>query len=277
MPELPEVEMVARHLRNLLAGRTFLKAQLLTPRLAAAHSPRQFAAQLKNAEVAGVGRRGKYILTDFTNGRTLLTHLRMTGRFLCVDAGAETPPHTSAVFWLDNEKKLLFNDVRKFGVMLIARTSALPELEQLAALAPEPFGAEFTVDYLSRTLKRSSQPIKLTLLDQTKVLGLGNIYAAEALHRARINPRLPANRLSQPRLAVLHQEIINVLNEAIENDSTLNTDPEDLSAGYTGGVYESMTRVYERAGLPCYTCQTPIRRFTQGARSTYYCPRCQRR
>ena len=127
------------------------------------------------------------------------------------------------------------------------------------------------------TLKRTDQQIKLALLDQTKVLGLGNIYAAEALHRAQINPKLPASKLSQPRAEVLHREIVIVLNEAIANDSTLNTDPTNLDVGYTGGSYESMTRVYEREGLPCLTCAKRIRRIVQGQRSTYYCPQCQRR
>jgi formamidopyrimidine-DNA glycosylase len=277
MPELPEVEMVTRHLRALLTGRTFVKAQLLTPRLAPEHSPRQFAARLRGAQVESVARRGKHILTYCDNGRTLITHLRMTGRFLYVDQPAQLPPHTSAVFWLDNNKKLLFNDVRKFGTMQIVGASEVFAVAALARLAPEPLGDEFTPEYLLQTLRRSDQQIKLALLDQTKVLGLGNIYAAEALHRARINPHLPASQLSKARVAALHRAIVNVLNEAIANASTLNANPEEPSASYTGGVYEGMTRVYERAGLPCLTCATPIRRVVQGQRSTYYCPKCQRR
>jgi formamidopyrimidine-DNA glycosylase len=277
MPELPEVEMVARHLRTLLVGHTIVKAKLRWRRLAPEHSPRQFAAWLKGAQVESVTRRGKYILTNFANGRTLLTHLRMTGRFLYVEENTTEPPHTHALFWLENGQKLLFNDVRKFGKMHLARTDRLHEVPQLAVLAPEPFSPEFSLDYLFDTLKRTSQPIKLALLDQTKVLGLGNIYVSEALHRAQISPQLPASKLSRPRAEALHREIVNVLNEAIANDSTLNTDPTDLSVGYTGGVYESMTRVYERAGLSCLTCARLIRRIVQGQRSTYFCPRCQRR
>ena len=161
--------------------------------------------------------------------------------------------------------------------MQLVRTNELHQSKYLSKLAPEPFSDEFTVAYLHTTLKRSKQPIKLTLLDQTKVLGLGNIYASEALHRAKINPRLLAHKLSQPRATLLHHEIIAVLAEAIANNSTMNTNPEDVSGSYTGGVYETMTNVYERAGLPCYSCQTPIRRVVQGGRSTYYCPRCQSR
>jgi formamidopyrimidine-DNA glycosylase len=277
MPELPEVEMVARHLRSLITGRTILKAQLLRPGLAPENSPRQFAAVLRQAAVDDVGRRGKHILIHLSNARTLIVHLRMTGRFLYLNEGAVNPKHTHALFLLDNQKKLAFIDQRHFGMMLIARTAELGQVKPLKKLAPEPFSAEFTPAYLYDTLQQSDQPIKLLLLDQTKVLGLGNIYAAEALHRAGINPKLPARRLSGPRAAVLHREILSILTEAIASNSTLNTDPKEIDASYTSGLYESLTRVYEREGRPCYTCSTPIRRFMQGARSTWYCPKCQRR
>lgn len=277
MPELPEVEMVARHLRALLAGKTVRKAQLLQPGIAPEHPPRQFAQWLRGARVETVARRGKHILTHLSNGRTLMTHLRMTGRFLYVAADAELEPHTHAVFWLDDGQKLLYSDVRRFGRLQIVKTAELDETKALRQLAPEPFDPAFTPEYLFRALKRSRQPIKLFLLDQTRVVGLGNIYAAEALHRAGINPQLPAQQLSRPRTDRLHTEIVAVLNDAIAYESTLNTDPRDLDASYTGGTYESLTRVYDRAGQPCLTCGTLVRRFTQGARSTYYCPRCQRR
>jgi formamidopyrimidine-DNA glycosylase len=277
MPELPEVEMVARHLRELVIGRTFIKAQLLRPGLAPENPPRQFAQWLKGGSVLNVARRGKHILTHLSNGRTLITHLRMTGRFFYVGESEANAPHTHAVFWLDNGQKLLFTDQRHFGMMMVAKTANLDQVGHLSKLAPEPFDPAFDDRYLLNTLKRSKQAIKLLLLDQTRVVGLGNIYASEALHRAGINPRLPASRLSSARAAVLRHEIIAVLNEALANNSTLNTNPREIDVSYTGGNYESMTRVYEREGQPCFTCHTVIRRFTQGARSTYYCPCCQRR
>jgi formamidopyrimidine-DNA glycosylase len=275
MPELPEVEMVARHLGVLITQRSFVRAQLLRPGLAPEHSARQFARYLKGGRVREVGRRGKHILVHLDNARTLITHLRMTGRFLYLEAEAEEAPHTHARFWLDDGKKLLFTDQRHFGMMSIVETAELEQAEPLRKLGPEPFSDEFSDEFLYRTLQRSGQPLKQSLLDQTKVVGLGNIYAAEALHRAGINPRLPAHRLSRMRAAALRREIINVLTEAMAMGSTLNTDPRDLDASYVGGAYEKSWRVYDREGQPCLTCLTPIRRFTQGARSTYYCPRCQ--
>jgi formamidopyrimidine-DNA glycosylase len=275
MPELPEVEIVTRRLGLLIKGRVFIKAKLLRPGLSPENSPRQFASWLMGARVEEVKRRGKYILIDLSNGRTLLTHLRMTGRFLYLDSDAVNSPHTHAVFWLDDGKKLLFDDQRHFGLMAVVSTDGLDRFKYLSKLAPEPFSDEFTTDYLYRILKRSSQPIKLALLDQEKVVGLGNIYASEALHRAGINPRLPANKVSKPRAESLHIEIRAVLSEAIANDGVFDLKTGDLDASY--GRYEAVSRVYEREGLPCLACQTPIRRFTQGARSTYFCPKCQRR
>lgn len=277
MPELPEVEMVARHLRALIAGRTFVKAQLLRAGLAPENPPRQFAQWLKNARVEDVGRRGKHILAHLSNGRTWITHLRMTGRFVHVANDEEPPPHTHAIFWLDNGRKLLFADQRHFGMMMIVRRDKLDEVEHLRKLAPEPFDPAFNADYLFEALKRSKQAIKLFLLDQTRVVGLGNIYAAEALHRAKINPQLPACNLSKPRTKLLHREIVAVLAEAIEAGSTLETDPREVYGRYGDGAYEDSWRVYEREALPCLTCGSPIRRLAQGGRSTYFCPRCQSR
>jgi formamidopyrimidine-DNA glycosylase len=274
MPELPEVEIVTKRLRELIVGKTIIKARLMRAGLSPENSPRQFAASLKGARVEDVTRRGKHILARLSNGRTLITHLRMTGRFIYLDRDAENTPHAGAVFWLDDGKKLVFDDQRRFGLMMVARTAELGRVKYLSKLAPEPFSPEFSPEYLRDTLRRSSQQIKLALLDQTKVVGLGNIYVSEALHRAKINPRLPAKRLSKPRVALLREEILAVLGEAIANDGQFDMETGDLDSSY--GRYDQMARVYEREGRPCPACGAPIRRITQGARSTYYCPRCQR-
>ncbi|MEO6725054.1 MAG: bifunctional DNA-formamidopyrimidine glycosylase/DNA-(apurinic or apyrimidinic site) lyase [Blastocatellia bacterium] len=277
MPELPEVEMVARHLRGMIAGRTITKAQLLRAGLAPENPPRQFAQWLKGARVEEVTRRGKHILAHLSNGCTWITHLRMTGRFVYGGLDETPPPHTHAMFWLDDGRKLMFADQRHFGMMMVVRRDELQNVTHLSKLAPEPFDAAFTAAYLHNVLKRSKRPIKLFLLDQTRVVGLGNIYAAEALHRAKISPRLVASKLSRPRAEVLYHEIVSVLNEAIEAGSTLETDPREVYGRYGDGAYEDRWRVYEREGLPCLTCGVGVRRITQGARSTYFCPRCQQR
>jgi formamidopyrimidine-DNA glycosylase len=275
MPELPEVEIVTKRLRELIVGKTIIKARLIRAGLSPENTPRQFAAALKGGRVEDVTRRGKHILARLSNGRTLLVHLRMTGRFIYLDREAENTPHTHAVLWLDDGRKLLFDDQRHFGLMMVARTSELDRVRYLSKLAPEPFSPEFSPEYLRDTLKRSSQQIKLALLDQTKIVGLGNIYASEALHRAKINPRLPAKKLSPSRIILLREEILAVLGEAIANDRRFDAETGDLDSSY--GRYERVARIYEREGSPCPVCGAPIRRITQGARSTYYCPRCQRR
>ncbi|MDX2032614.1 MAG: bifunctional DNA-formamidopyrimidine glycosylase/DNA-(apurinic or apyrimidinic site) lyase [Blastocatellia bacterium] len=275
MPELPEVEIVTRRLGQLIAGETIVDARLYRPGLSPENTPRQFRALLRAATVVEVARRGKHILAHLSNQRTLLTHLRMTGRFLFLDAAAEHTPHTHAALWFAGGKKLLFDDQRHFGLMMVVPTASLSGLKPLAKLAPEPFSDAFTPGYLLATLKRSAKEIKLVLLDQTRVVGLGNIYAAEALHRAKISPRLAANELSKPRAERLHREIQAVLAEAIANDAAFDAASGDLDTSY--GRYETLARVYEREDLPCLDCGAVIRRIAQGGRSTWFCPRCQRR
>lgn len=275
MPELPEVESVVRSLNELIVGRTIVHAELTLPRLAPNNHPQQFTTLLKRARISNVVRRGKHIIVHLVNQKTLITHLRMTGKFLYLDKSVPNTKHTHAFFQFDNDRKLLFDDQRQFGFMEIVDTNNLDQLKYLKLLAPEPFSEEFTAEYLFQTLKRYKQVIKNLLLDQTKVLGLGNIYAAEALHRARINPKLPSDKISRPRVVTLHKEIIEVLNEAIARNVKFDPTTGDLNSSY--GKLEAIARVYERAGAPCFNCGSIIQRIVQNNRSTYYCPVCQRR
>jgi formamidopyrimidine-DNA glycosylase len=277
MPELPEVELVARSLDRLVRGRRFVAAELLRPRLAPGNAPEEFARGLRGARVREVGRRGKHILLHFDNGRSLLVHLRMTGRFLLLPAGRELPRHTHALFHLDDERRLAFADQRHFGLMRLVPAAELFETKELRSLAPEPFSEEFTPDYLGAALARSRRTLKEALLDQTKVTGLGNIYAAEALFLARANPFGVSADFSRRRLPRLHASILEVLRESIAHGSTMNVNPEDIDASYYGGAYEGRWRVYDREGRPCPACRAPVRRLTHAGRSTYFCPRCQRR
>jgi formamidopyrimidine-DNA glycosylase len=190
---------------------------------------------------------------------------------------APLPKFTHAIFYLDNEHLLIFSDQRHFGMMKIVHGTELHEAKELRALAPEPFSKEFTPDYLHKALKRSRRSLKETLLDQTKVTGLGNIYAAEALFLARVNPFITAADFSKRRITRLHQAILDVLAESIRHGSTLNVDPENIDGSYYGGEYEGHWRVYDREGAPCPTCRKPIKRLSHAGRSTYFCPRCQRR
>ena len=275
MPELPEVEHVVRALRSAVTGRTIVAAQLRLPRTAPLISNRSFARQLKGARIEGVNRRGKYILIELNAGRVLLVHLRMTGKFVRIPGDQKLPPYSHAVFYLDDDSVLVFCDMRQFGRMNLVPATQLAESAELRILAPEPFSETFTVPHLRQILSRSHRSVKQLMLDQTKVLGLGNIYASEALFLARLSPFAEAGRISQARVVRLHEAIRQILEEAIAEGSTLRIDLDDEGSSYIGSS-ERFWRVYEREGKPCVRCGSKIRRVVQGGRSTYFCPKCQR-
>jgi formamidopyrimidine-DNA glycosylase len=276
MPELPEVELVARSLDNLLQKRRIVRARLLRAALAPETSARKFSLQLRGARIERVGRRGKHVLFHLSQGVVLITHLRMTGRFMLLPEGSLLPKHAHALFHLDDERLLAFTDQRHFGMMKLVRDAELAKTKELFRLAPEPFSEEFTHDYLHEALRRSRRTLKETLLDQKRVTGLGNIYAAEAMFLARLNPFQTASRLSKRRVPRLHEAILSVFREAIRHGSTMNVDPENIDGSYFGGGFQGRWRVYDREDEPCTECGALIRRVSHAGRSTYYCPRCQR-
>lgn len=272
MPELPEVEHVVRALRPVVVGRRILAAELKLKRIAPEISRPAFDRQLRNALITAVGRRGKYILFELESGRVLTTHLRMTGKFVALTTDDKLPPYAHVVFHLDDERRLVFCDMRQFGRMRLS-SDRLPK--ELLTLAPEPLSEDFTEEYFLATLARSRRSLKQLLLDQTRILGLGNIYAVEALFLAGVNPMKPAYRLSKPRARRLYQAIREVLREAIDAGSTLRIDLADGNGSYFE-TPERFWRVYERENEPCVRCGTRIKRVVHGGRSTYYCPRCQK-
>jgi formamidopyrimidine-DNA glycosylase len=277
MPELPEVELVARALDKLVSGSRIIAAQLLRPRLAPDITPEEFARRLRGRRIERVGRRGKHILIHLDKALILIVHLRMTGRFLYLPVEAPLPKFTHALFYMDNERRLVFSDQRHFAMMKLVHSSELYETKELSSLAPEPFSDGFTPEYLQTALARSRRTLKETLIDQSRVLGLGNIYAAEVMFLARANPFTTAADISKRRVARLHRAILDVLSESIAQGSTLNVDPENIDGSYSGGNYEGRWRVYDREGEPCVACRARIRRVSHAGRSTYFCPRCQRR
>ena len=277
MPELPEVELISRSLDGLLRGRTIVNAQLLRERLAPDTTPRQFGTELKNKTINFIHRRGKHILFDLTGATTLIVLLRMSGRFSVLAAETELPKFTHATFDLDDGRCLVFDDQRHFGLMKVVDTIELNEAKELKKLAPEPFTDEFSVDYLHAVLRSSKRTVKELLIDQTRITGLGNIYAAEALFAAGVHPALRTFKLSRPKTIRLHESIRAVLMEAINYAANLPVDPENLEGNYFSGSDDPTWYVYDREGLPCRHCNTPIVRLKQGGRSTYFCKKCQRR
>ncbi|MEQ1606205.1 MAG: bifunctional DNA-formamidopyrimidine glycosylase/DNA-(apurinic or apyrimidinic site) lyase [Pyrinomonadaceae bacterium] len=277
MPELPEVELISRSLHTIVKGSTIASAELLRRGLAPDISPEDFAEHLGAATINFVHRRGKHILIDLTGGKTLIVHLRMSGRFSLLQAEAENPKFTHALFHLTSGERLVFDDLRHFGLMKVVETEGLHEAKELKKLAPEPFSPEFSIEYLSKAVKGSKRSLKEFLLDQTKVCGLGNIYAAEAMFAAGLDPTKSTDKLSKASIARLHESIIAVLNEAVSHAGTREVDPENLEGSYFSGLDDAGWFVYDREGEPCKNCETPILRLKQGGRSTYYCHKCQRR
>jgi len=276
MPELPEVELVVRSLQSLVVGRSVVRAEILRPRLIPGISSDEFGNLLKGRKIENVSRRGKFILTTFDNNVTLITHLRMSGRFGYLPLEKALPKFTHAVFYLDNEMRLVFSDQRHFGMMKIAQTNEIEGSGELSKLGPEPFGESFTADYLRSVMTSSRRSIKEALLDQSRVVGLGNIYAAEVLFSARVRPTALAARLSRVRIDRIRGAILDILGDAVANGSTLRVDPENIDGSYYGGGFERQWAVYDRENEPCHVCGSVIRRITQGVRSTYFCPKCQR-
>ena len=302
MPELPEVEHVVRALRRAIVGRRILASEINLSKLISPTAPPLFKRKLKGSTITGVSRRGKFILIEIDHsgalpygrasdtsvgrsrqkrarqsGLVLIVHLRMTGKFLSLSADDELPKHAHAIFYLDNERRLVFADQRQFGVIRLIARSRVSNTKGISELAPEPFSDDFSLAYLKTTLARSRRSLKTLLLDQTKVLGLGNIYAAEALFRAGINPFKSAATLSAPRVARLHQAIRDVLSDAIADSSNSRVDLEEKNGFSYGEAFERFWQVYELEGEPCVKCGARIRRIVHGGRSTYWCPKCQRR
>ena len=283
MPELPEVEVLARHLAPLLKNKTIHRITIRRRRVLRPTSEREFKQTLKEARFADLNRRGKYLVFSLRppGGRktiSLLGHLGMTGRMYLQPADTPLAKHAAVVLHL-GKTNFIFEDTRYFGRLTL-------DISALAALGPEPLGDGFSVDYFLRALKRSAQPIKVKLLDQSIVAGAGNIYASEALFRAGLSPRLAARGLTGKQVERLRHYVRELLAEAIKLGSTVpldwaGTDKQDgfFYYGQADGAsdsYEERLQVYDRQGRPCKRCKTPIKRIVQAARSTFYCPRCQR-
>ena len=275
---MPEVEVLARHLKRLLRGKTIRSVNVRRERATRPTLPREFQKALTSAKFKGLSRRGKYLLFELQPKNrqstfTVLGHLGMSGRMFLALKKEKLPAHTAVVFDLGGWN-FIYEDPRYFGRMSL-------DVSPMEALGPEPF--ELSPEAFAEALKPSRQSIKVKLLDQSLIAGIGNIYASEALFRAGISPKLPANRLTFAQAKKLLQAIREVLNDAIKFGSTV---PLKTMSGKSDalfyfsddgeGFYEKRLRVYNREGKPCLNCGTEIQRITQAARSTYFCPKCQR-
>jgi len=271
VPELPEVETIARGLANAVGGKTIDRATVFLPKVVIPE-PERFVRAIAGETVAGVGRRGKFVVARLRSGRELVVHLRMTGRLVVQAAGTAQPePYTNVLLRFRDGTQLCFADVRQFGRMRLAG----PEETWAAELGLEPLSKEFSFERFSSLLEGRTTPIKVFLLDQRRIAGIGNIYACEALWEARIRPATPAGTLSRQARRRLHQSIQDVLGHAIEMRGTSVDDYVDAE-GLRGG-FQNELKVYGRDGCDCPRCGRGIVRTVLGQRGTWWCRTCQRR
>ena len=271
MPELPEVETTRRGLEPHAHGQRITALRLYERRLrwpVALSLPRQLAGQ----RILATGRRAKYLLLSLESG-TLIVHLGMSGNLRVLPADSPRMPHDHFDLVLGSGIALRFNDPRRFGSLHFTRGDPARH-RLLAHLAPEPFDRRFDAEYLWRVTRRRRVAIKQLLMNSRLVVGVGNIYASEALYRARIRPRRPARSLSRAECARLVKAVRAVLGQAIRAGGTTLRDY--LRADGSPGYFRQRLYVYERAGRPCRRCGSGIRAITQGQRSSYYCPSCQK-
>jgi formamidopyrimidine-DNA glycosylase len=277
VPELPEVETVRARLEPKLVGRRFERVEIVDERLTRPFDPAAVAAELEGERVAALDRRGKYLVVRFESGRVLLIHLRMTGSLLHGHAASSSDGddrHRRAVVRLDDASDVVYRDMRRFGTWLLVEPGELePYLDE--RLGDEPLAQSFTARELEQRLAGRTAPVKAALLDQRRLAGVGNIYADEALWRARLHPLRPAGELTGSELRALHRGIRAALRAGIARQgATLST--YRTPDGRPGRMQHEF-RVYRREGEPCDRCGTPIEKIRAAGRGTYYCPSCQQR
>jgi formamidopyrimidine-DNA glycosylase len=271
MPELPEVETVARGLDEQLTGHAITGVDVRWERSIGAPDPAAFAERLVGQTVTGVGRRGKWLVIHLDGSDKLLAHLRMTGQLLLEPAGSPDGDYTRVILHLDDGQRLRFSDMRKFGRLILAKNAS----DVLGDLGPEPLAEDFTVERFQAMLAQRRGRIKSLLLNQRFLVGLGNIYVNEALWQARIHPLRPANSLSAGEARRLYDAIRGVLRAAIKEGGTTLENGNFRQADGEAGEFASQLEIYGREGESCTCCGAPVERITVGQRGTYFCPCCQ--
>lgn len=273
MPELPEVETVCRGLRQHITGLHIDEALVRRPAIRIP-VPQDLPRRVQGARIESVERRAKYILLHLDNGYTILAHLGMSGRMMVHSTSMPLEKHDHIVFSLNDGKTVVFHDPRRFGLVTGEDTAAMAAHPLLAGLGAEPLGAEFDGGYLHVRLQRRKQQVKTAIMDQKLVVGVGNIYASEALHRCGIHPERAANGITRKQVDALVVAIRQVLEEAIASGGSTLRDYVN-SAG-ASGYFQHRFAVYGREGKPCRHCATPVQRLTQAGRSTFFCSSCQK-
>lgn len=273
MPELPEVEVLKRSLEPHLPGETISGVEVRSPGL---REPFDTVALegLAGHTVTELSRRAKYLRIHLSGGRTLVVHLGMSGRLTMAPGDAPDLPHEHLTLRLASGRKLRLQDPRRFGMAFVVPTDVLDRNRHFSHLGLEPFAPTFDGGYLADAAQGRRGPVKTFLMNGGLVVGVGNIYASEALHRAGIHPRRSVARIARKRWDRLAEAVVTVLRSAVEQGGTTLNDFSDGDGN--SGYFQVSLAVYDREGQPCASCDAPVRRIVQSNRATYYCPRCQR-
>ena len=274
MPELPEVETVARDLRGAVTGRRIERVTVDRPDIVRVPDGRMLPALLTGQRFEGIERRGKYLLLGLDSGDELMVHLGMTGHLLVCDADAPVAKHTHLRASLDDGHELRFDDARRFGRIAYGSREALTAARVLPRLGVEPLSEAFSQDRLDAVLRTTTRTVKAALLDQKGVAGLGNIYIDEACFLAGVRPTRRCHRLTRRERAALLDAIRKVLTAAVVNRGSSIDDYRDV--WNARGSNQERLQVYGRGGMPCFECGTTLRRTVAAGRTTVYCTSCQR-
>ncbi|MFQ5606201.1 MAG: bifunctional DNA-formamidopyrimidine glycosylase/DNA-(apurinic or apyrimidinic site) lyase [bacterium] len=273
MPELPEVETIRRALRATLPGRKIEKILVRDARLRWPIDEIRLQQLVVGQEVLDIDRRAKYLLIQLRKGSTLIVHLGMSGRFLLLMEPLPFEKHDHVIFYLDNKTELRFRDTRRFGMIDAVPPGGVENYPRFINLGVEPLDSKTTSEMLYEKSRNSKKPIKNLLMDGNFMVGVGNIYANEALFYAGIHPQMPSNTLSKKDWRRLHKSICMVLNKAIEKGGTTLND--FVNSNGEIGYFQLSLSVYGREGEKCLRCKSIIERYVQVGRSTFFCPGCQ--
>jgi len=275
MPELPEVETIRRQLAPALEGKLLHRLQVLDPRWCEPAPPEELTAATAGRTVEAVRRRGKYLTLELSDEVHVVMHLRMTGNLLLVGPADDDPArlHLRVRFEI-GEERLLFVDVRRFGTGVVLLGDEARDEYFASRLGVEPLGPDFTADALRALAHNRRAPVKTFLLSQERIAGVGNIYADEALYRARIHPLRPVGTLRRPQIAGLRDAVVASLEAGI--DARGATIDDFRHSDGARGSFQDRFMVHLREGEPCLRCGTTIKKLRAAGRGTYVCPRCQR-
>ncbi|MDG1265317.1 MAG: bifunctional DNA-formamidopyrimidine glycosylase/DNA-(apurinic or apyrimidinic site) lyase [Ilumatobacter sp.] len=278
MPELPEVETVRRGLDRHVVGQRIVSVEVGRERVVRRTSRVELIGGLTDTVVLAAERRGKYLLLPLDSGNVLMMHLRMSGQVLFADARSHRRAHTHVVMHLDSRREVWFVDPRTFGEVVVFNPDRIAvELPCVAALGVDPIADEFPRTELRRIVRSTSRALKPLLLDQKVIAGIGNVYADEVLHRARLRPNRPADSIDAAATWRLHAAIVDILTSAIAAGGSTLGDAQYVDLMGESGSYQDQHSVYGRSGERCLTCGRGwIRRTISGGRSTHYCAWCQR-